>query len=105
MCAGSGTLAAGQQSDHLVMAAALAGWEAARAEVRSSNPLSCLIAGTPRHVFQSLAKLDCTADLPGSQEAKRHMLASTRPKVPAPHATMPPHAPDYAERARQCGIT
>lgn len=37
VCAGSGTLAAGQQSDHLVMAAALAGWEAARAEVRSSN--------------------------------------------------------------------
>ena len=33
VCVGSGTLAAGQQSDHLVMAAALAGWQAARAEV------------------------------------------------------------------------
>jgi hypothetical protein len=32
--AGCGTLAAGQQSDHLVMAAAVAGWEAARAQAR-----------------------------------------------------------------------
>lgn len=30
--AGSGTLAEGQQSDHLVMAAAVASWEAARAK-------------------------------------------------------------------------
>ena len=38
MAAGSGTIASGQQSDHLLMVAAFNGWQAAKVKVHSVLP-------------------------------------------------------------------